>query len=171
MSSFLGSKPFGLVALYLAAVLAAGCVATQPPNIKDAGGVCAGEGVLLLRMIQNDPHGRVLLQRHLGGIPSVAFQTAANEVEGGIRVVNASAGTYAFRRLEMRGLYFRPTPAFRFVVEPGTITYIGDFTVDWRREAITVVDREVATLGDARRHYPNLFDGKLIYRKALATPE
>jgi hypothetical protein len=166
-----GCKRFGLGVLYLATVLAAGCVATQPPNIKDAGAVGAGEGVLLLRMTQNDPHGRVLLQRHLGGIPSVAFQTAAEEVEGGIRVVNVAAGTYAFRALERRGLNYRFKPGFRFVVEPGTITYIGDFTVDWRRESIAVVDREVTTLGDARRHYPTLFDGKLNYRKSLATPE
>jgi hypothetical protein len=164
-------KWFELVVLYVAIVLAAGCVATQPPNIKDAGAVGAGQGVLLLRMTQNDPHGRVLLQRHLGGIPSVAFQTAAEEVEGGIRVVNVTAGTYAFRRLERRGLYYRFTPAFRFVVEPGTITYIGDFTVDWRRESIAVVDREGTTLGDARRQYPKLFDGELNYRKSLATPE
>jgi hypothetical protein len=40
-------RPFLVGALYLAAVLAAGCVATQPPNIKDAGAVDAGEGVLL----------------------------------------------------------------------------------------------------------------------------
>ena len=171
MSSSLGCKRFGLAALFLAAVLTAGCVATQPPNIKDAGAVGGGEGVLLLRMAQNDPHGRVLLQRHLGGIPSIAFQTAADEVEGGIKAVNVSAGTYAFRRLEMRGIVFRFEPAFRFVVEAGTITYIGDFTVDWRRKSIDVVDRDVTTLADARRHYPMLFNGKLIYRKALATPE
>ena len=160
-----------LLSALVAAALMAGCT-SNPPTVANPAVVETGDGILVFRLSQNDRHGRVPLQRHLGLI-AMYFDGSTSNPDEEIKVIKVSAGIYAFRALERLTQHYRLTPSVRFTAESKAVTYVGDFRVDWTaaRVSVAVTDQEAATVGPARRLYPKMFAGDLPYRKAMASVE
>lgn len=150
----------------------AGCI-TAAKNISETSDLRDDEGILITKIRANTKNIIVLIHGKGEKWPRAKFEPVYPPED--LRVIKIEGGEAHFGKIFWKESFVWGSLNY-FNVEPGTVTYVGDFVVETVAEKggisiyTIVIDKEEETVSEAKKQYPWIFK-KYPYRKSVPTPK
>jgi hypothetical protein len=147
-----------------------GCITKPTHNISKYAEFDDNEGILITKIRTNIKDSRITIHEKDEKWPRASFSPVKAPED--LRVIKIKSGKLFFSKFFNKKDSFIFGQKNYFIIEPGTITYIGDLVVEWVVKDggiganILLIDREDETVAEAKEQYPWIFE-KYPYRKSI----
>ena len=147
-----------------------GCVTAPSQNISESTECNNDEGILITKIRTNIKDSKIYIHEKGKKWPRASLSPVKAPED--LRVINIKSGKLFFSKIYENNNSFIFGPENYFMIEPGTITYVGDLVVEWVAEEgnircyILLIDREDETIAEAKEQYPWIFK-KYPYQKSI----
>lgn len=171
-SKFYSKVKISLLVVFLS--ILAGCVTATPTQNISEPTELDDEGILITKIRTNIKNSSITI--HGKGEKWSRAYFSPIEAPEDLRVIKIKSGPIYFSKFFESDNGFVSGPRNYIMIEPDTITYIGDIVVEWVVKDggiganILLIDREDETVTEAKEQYPWIFE-KYPYRKGISCAE
>jgi hypothetical protein len=145
-----------------------GCISATK-NISETSGLYDDEGILITKIRTNTKDTIVFIHGKEAKWPLAKFEPVHPPQE--LRTIIIEGGEAYFSKIFWKDSFVWGSRNY-FNIEPGTVTYVGDFVIETVAEKggisiyTVVIDKEEETVKEAKKQYPWIFK-KYPYRKSI----